>query len=182
MSVLSIMDPSKPPSPMMNPDDMSMIQARTDSTGFLEVHTKFNLGNGYSISPEIFFMNNQVDSGMLQLEGMKEWDTCHLAIKSMAGMQNSLSFMQALNEKWTAGFEWTYLPERKESMFFYGAKYASKLHNFYFQYIPMGRKEDFNFGYLGKLSKKLTVFADLKGSLEGNSETQVGYRLRFSES
>jgi hypothetical protein len=67
-------------------------------------------------------------------------------------------------------------------MFFYGAKYSSPLHNFYFQYIPMGRKEDFNFGYLGKLSKKLNLFADLKGSLEGNSETTVGYRLRFQES
>ena len=71
---------------MMNPDEMSMIQARSDSTGFLEVHSKFNLGHGYSVSPEIFYMNSNADAGMFQLELMKEWDTCHLALKSMAGM------------------------------------------------------------------------------------------------
>lgn len=86
MSVLSIIDPSTKPGPMMNPDEMSMIQARSDSTGFLEVHSKFNLGHGYSVSPEIFFMNSNADAGMFQLELMKEWDTCHLALKSMAGM------------------------------------------------------------------------------------------------
>ena len=46
----------------------------------------------------------------------------------------------------------------------------------------MGRKEDFNIGYLGRTSKRLNLFAEIKGSLEGSSETQMGFRVRFSES
>ena len=180
-TVLSLVDPKKQ-GPFGNPDEMSMIQARSDSTGFLEVHSKFCLGEGYSISPEVFFMNNQVDTGMLQLELMKEWDTCHLVAKTMAGMQYSLSFMQALNKNLVTGFEFTYLPERRDSMFFYGLNYTSSVHNFFFQYIPMGRKEDFNFGYLGRTSKRLNLFAELKGSLEGNSETLAGFKVKFSDS
>lgn len=181
-SVISFMDPTNMNPMQMNPDEMSMIQTRHDSTGFLEVHSKFAMGNGYSLSPEMFFMNNQVDSAMISLEFMKEWDQSHIILKSMAGMQNSFSFMQAINENVSAGFEFTYLPDRRETLFFYGAKYASPVHNFFFQYIPMGRKEDFNFGYLGRLTKKLNLFAELKGSMEGNSETLLGYRLRFQES
>jgi hypothetical protein len=169
-TMLSLMDPSKA-GPLANPEEMSMLQCRTDSTGYMEFHSKFFLGNGISISPECFFMNNQVDTGMLQLELMKEWETCHLIGKCMGGMQYSLSFMQAINKHLTAGFEFTYLPERKDCMFFYGANYAKDVHNFFFNYIPMGRKEDFTIGYLARTSKRLNLFAEIKGSLEGNSET-----------
>lgn len=48
--------------------------------------------------------------------------------------------------------------------------------------MPMGRKEDFNIGYLGRTSKKLNLFAEIKGSLEGSSETLMGFRVRLSES
>lgn len=179
-SVLSFVDPEKM-GPMMNPDEMSMIQVRTDSTGFFEAHTKFNLGNGFSFNPECFFMNNQVDGGMVSVELMKEWDTCHLIAKTMGGMQYTLSYMQALNKELTAGFEMTYLPDRKETIFFYGAKYAHDIHNFFFQYMPMGKKEDFNFGYLGRTSKRLNLFAEIKGSLDGASETLLGFRVKFAQ-
>lgn len=179
-NALTLADPTKM-NPYTNPDELSMVQTRSDSTGYMEIHSKFQLGDGWSISPEIFFMNNQVDAGMIQLELMKQWKTCHLAAKTMSGMQYSLSFMQSISESLIAGFEYTYLPERKENMFFYGANYKKGIHDFYFQYLPTGRKEDFNFGYLCKSSPRLTLFSELKGSLEGSSETTGGFRVRFNE-
>lgn len=63
-TALTFADPEKM-GPFASPDEMSMVQIRTDSTGFLELHSKVALGNGLSVSPEAFFMNNQVDGGML---------------------------------------------------------------------------------------------------------------------
>ena len=45
----------------------------------------------------------------------------------------------------------------------------------------MARQETLNFGYVGKASKRLTLFTELKGSLEGFSDTTAGFRVRFME-
>ena len=56
-TVLTFVDAEKM-GPFANPDEMSMLQVRTDSTGFMELHSKIALGNGFSVAPEAFFMNN----------------------------------------------------------------------------------------------------------------------------
>lgn len=45
----------------------------------------------------------------------------------------------------------------------------------------MARKETITFGYVGKPSKRLTLFTELKGSLDGFSDTLAGFRVRFLE-
>jgi len=45
----------------------------------------------------------------------------------------------------------------------------------------MARKETLTFGYVGKPSKRLQLFTELKGSLDGFSDTLVGFRVRFLE-
>jgi hypothetical protein len=45
----------------------------------------------------------------------------------------------------------------------------------------LARKETLNFGYVGKPSKRLTLFTELKGSMEGFSDTTAGFRVRFME-
>lgn len=57
--------------------------------------------------------------------------------------------------------------------------------------MPIARKETLAFGYVGKVriihsdviqpSKRLTLFTELKGSLEGFSDTVLGFRVRFME-
>ena len=47
--------------------------------------------------------------------------------------------------------------------------------------MPIARKETLSLGYVGRPSKRLTLFTELKGSLEGFSDTMVGFRVRFLE-
>jgi hypothetical protein len=47
--------------------------------------------------------------------------------------------------------------------------------------MPIARKETINIGYIGKPSKRLTLFSELKGSLESFSDTLVGFRVKFLE-
>ena len=46
--------------PMMNQDEISYISSRSDTTGKLEVSSSVNLGNGFSLKPEAFFMDNDL--------------------------------------------------------------------------------------------------------------------------
>ena len=45
----------------------------------------------------------------------------------------------------------------------------------------MARKETMTFGYVGRPSKRLTLFTELKGSMDGFSDTLAGFRVRFLE-
>ena len=45
----------------------------------------------------------------------------------------------------------------------------------------MARKETLLFGYVGRPSRRLTLFSELKGSLEGFSDTLLGFRVKFME-
>ena len=56
-----------------------------------------------------------------------------------------------------------------------------KLHEFYAQYFPLARKETLSFGYVGRPSKRLTLFTELKGSPDGFSDTVLGFRAKFME-
>jgi hypothetical protein len=49
------------------------------------------------------------------------------------------------------------------------------------QYHPLARKETVTVGYVGRPSKRLTLFTELKGSGEGFSDTTFGFRVRFME-
>ena len=46
---------------MMAQDEMSFISTRSDSTGRLEVSGNMNLGNGFSLKPEGFFMDQDIN-------------------------------------------------------------------------------------------------------------------------
>ena len=65
--------------------------------------------------------------------------------------------------------------------FCYGANYNHDIHSFYAQYIPMARKETMSVGYVGRPSRRLTLFSELKGSLDGFSDTVLGFRVKFLE-
>lgn len=43
----------------------------------------------------------------------------------------------------------------------------------------MARKESLSLGYVGKPSRRLTLFSELKGNLEGFSDTLLGFRVKF---
>lgn len=45
----------------------------------------------------------------------------------------------------------------------------------------MARKETMSLGYVGRPSRRLTLFSELKGSLEGFSDTILGFRVKFLE-
>jgi hypothetical protein len=45
----------------------------------------------------------------------------------------------------------------------------------------MARKETLSIGYVGRPSRRLTLFSELKGSLEGFSDTVLGFRVKFLE-
>ena len=64
-------------------------------------------------------------------------------------------------------------------MFNYGGKYTTGDHTFVAQYMPIAKNETLNFGYITKPTKRLTLFSELKTSLEGGGETLMGFRVRF---
>ena len=65
--------------------------------------------------------------------------------------------------------------------FCYAANYNQDIQSFYAQYFPLARKETLSFGYVGKPSKRLTLFTELKGSPDGFSDTVLGFRAKFME-
>lgn len=65
--------------------------------------------------------------------------------------------------------------------FCYGGNYTHENHQFFAQYIPIARKETLSLGYVGRPSKRLTLFSELKGSFDGFSDTALGFRVRFLE-
>jgi hypothetical protein len=111
---------------------------------------------------------------------MKEFNDSHISYKVGTGTHN-LSWMQTLNSKIMGGFEMFYFPQNKEVAFCYGGIYTDGIHSYFAQYHPLARKETMNFGYVGKPSKRLTLFTELKGSMEGFSDTTAGFRVRFLE-
>lgn len=66
--------------------------------------------------------------------------------------------------------------------FCYAANYNLDIHSFYAQYFPLARKETLSFGYVGRPSKRLNLFTELKGSpQDGFSDTVLGFRAKFME-
>mmetsp|Transcript_37005 Transcript_37005/g.27355 ORF Transcript_37005/g.27355 Transcript_37005/m.27355 type:complete len:278 (+) Transcript_37005:237-1070(+) len=161
-------------------EEMSFVSARKDSTGRLEANGNVNLGKGWSLKPDMFFMDNDTSKAHVQLELMKEFADSHMSYKVGGGMQ-SVSWMQTLNSQLMAGFEMFYIPQQREVFFCYGSTFNYDIHSFFAQYLPIARKETISLGYIGRPSKRLTMFSELKGSLEGFSDTLVGFRVKFME-
>lgn len=164
----------------MNQDDMSFVSTRSDSTGKLEFSGQYNLGKGLSLRSEGFFMDADIAKSHVQFELMKEFTDCHLSYKCGSGSHN-FSWMQTINSKLMGGFEMFYVPHTKDVFFCYGGTYSHDIHQFLAQYHPLARKETLTFGYVGRPSKRLTLFTELKGSGEGFSDTTFGFRVRFME-
>lgn len=164
----------------MNQDDMSFVSTRSDSTGKLEFSGQYAIASGLSLRSEGFFMDSDINKSHVQFELMKEFADSHISYKFGGGSHN-LSWMQTLSSKLMAGFEMFYVPQTKEVHFCYGGTFAHDMHQFFAQYHPLARKETLSFGYVGRPSKRLTLFTELKGSTEGFSDTTVGFRVRFLE-
>lgn len=160
---------------------MSFVSTRSDSTGKLEFSGSYHLGKGMSLKAEGFFMDADISKSHVQFELMKEFMDSHLSYK-FGGGSHSFSMMQTLNSKLMGGFEMYYIPHTKEVHFCYGASYQHDIHQFFAQYMPIARKETMSVGYVGRPSKRLTLFTELKGSLDaGFSDTIAGFRVRFLE-
>ena len=125
-------------------------------------------------------MDSDIAKSHVQFEVMKEFNDSHISYKFGGGSHN-ISWMQTLNSKIMGGFEMFYVPHTKEVHFCYGGIYTDGIHQYFGQYHPLARKETLNFGYVGKPSKRLTLFTELKGSMEGFSDTTAGFRVRFME-
>jgi hypothetical protein len=142
---------------------------------------QYSLGKGLSLRGEGYFMDSSdVHKSQVSFEIMKEFNDSHISYKVGTGTHN-LSWMQTLNSKIMGGFEMFYFPQNKEVAFCYGGIYTDGIHSYFAQYHPLARKETLNFGYVGKPSKRLTLFTELKGSMEGFSDTTAGFRVRFLE-
>jgi hypothetical protein len=87
---------------------MSFVSTRSDSTGKLEFSGSLNLGSGFSLKSEGFFMDSDIMKSHVQFEFMKEFNDSHLSYKFGAG-SHSLSMMQTLNSKLMGGFEMYYI-------------------------------------------------------------------------
>lgn len=125
-------------------------------------------------------MDADIAKSHVQFEMMKEFNDSHISYKFGSGSHN-FSWMQTLSAKLIGGFEMFYVPHTKEVHFCYGGTWAHEMHQFFAQYHPLARKETLTFGYVGRPSKRLTLFTELKGSAEGFSDTTVGFRVRFME-
>ena len=140
----------------------------------------YKLGNGFSLNTEGFFFDSDINKAHVTFEFMKEFFDSHVSYKIGAGTQ-TFSWMQTLNANLMGGFEMFYIPHTKDIHFCYAGNYQRDAHNFYASYMPIARKETISLGYIGKPSKRLTLFTELKGSFEGFSDTVLGFRMRFSE-
>ena len=83
---------------------MSFISTRSDTTGKLEASGNFNLGKGFSIKPEGFFMDSDITKSHVQVELMKEFSDSHISYK-IGGGSHSVGMMQSVTSKLIAGFE-----------------------------------------------------------------------------
>ena len=92
----------------MNQDEMSFVSTRSDSTGKLEFSGSYNLGSGFSVKSEGFFMDSDLTKSHVQFEFMKEFADSHISYKCGGG-SHSLSMMQTLSSKLMAGFEMYYI-------------------------------------------------------------------------
>ena len=82
---------------MMAQDEVSYVSTRSDSTGKLEYNGSLNLGSGFSLKSEGFFMDSDLQKSHLVLELMKEFNDAHFSFKLGGGSYN-FSYMQTLNK------------------------------------------------------------------------------------
>ncbi len=81
-SALSSMTGSNP---MASQDEISFVSTRSDSTGKLEFSGQVNLGNGFSLRPEGFFMDSDIQKSHVGIELVKEFADSHIAYKFGSG-------------------------------------------------------------------------------------------------
>lgn len=72
----------------MNQDEMSFVSTRSDSTGKLDFTGSLNLGSGFSLKTEGFFMDADMQKSHLGFELMKEFADSHISYKFGSGSHN----------------------------------------------------------------------------------------------
>ena len=88
--------------------------------------------------------------------------------------------MQTINSNLLAGFEAMWHPQMRDFIYNYGFKYSNENQTFLGQYIPIAKKDAITLGYINRLSNRLNLFSEFRGSPEGFSESLLGFRLRFN--
>lgn len=169
-------------SPNMSPysqDGMNFINCKKDVGGKLEFVGNYHLPKDISFKAEGFFPNENVDSAHITYEFMKEFSDWHLAYR-LGGGSHTFSMMQTINSNIAAGFEAMWHPQIRDFIYNYGAKYTQDNHTILAQYIPIAKKDAFTIGYINRLSNKLHMFGEFRGSPEGFSESTFGFKLRFN--
>jgi len=169
-------------SPNMNPysqEGMNFINCKKDVNGKMEFVTNYHLLKSLTFKAEGFFQSDNVDQSHISYELMKEFDDWHISGK-WGGGSYSLSMMKTFTRNLFGGFEAMWHPQIRDFIFNYGFKYSSGNHSFLGQYIPIAKKDAFTVGYINRVSKKLNLFGEFRGGFEGQSETLLGFKLRFN--
>lgn len=169
-------------SPNMNPysdTGMNFINCKKDVSGKMEFVSNYHIANSLMFKAEGFFPNENIEGAHISYELMKEFDDWHLSGK-WGGGSYSVSMMQTLSSNLAGGFEAMWHPQMRDFIFNYGFKYAKGNHSFLGQYIPIAKKDCITLGYINRVSNKLNLFSEFRGSPEGFSETSLGFKLRFN--
>ena len=169
-------------SPNMNPysaEGMNFINCKKDVSGKMEFVSNYHILESLSFKAEGFFPNDNVEASHVSYELMKEFEDYHFSAKCGGGSY-SLSMMKTFSQSFFGGFEAMWHPQMKDFIFNYGFKYNVGDHTILGQYIPIAKKDAFTIGYVNRVSKKLNLFGEFRGGFEGQSETSLGFKLRFN--
>ena len=92
----------------MMQEEASFVSTRSDSTGKLEFSGSYNIGSGYSLKAEGFFMDADIQKSHVAFELMKEFNDSHFSLKTGGGSYN-FSWMQTFSKNLMGGFEMYYI-------------------------------------------------------------------------
>ncbi len=169
-------------SPNMNPasqEGMNFINCKKDVNGKMELVANYHILKDLIFKAEGFFPNDNMEASHISYEIMKEFKDYHVSAK-MGGGSYSISLMKSFSHNLFGGFEAMWHPQFRDFIYNYGFKYNVGDHTFLGQYIPIAKKDAFTLGYVNRVSKQLHLFGEFKGGFEGQSDTALGFKLRFN--
>ena len=85
------------PASPLEQEEVSYVSTRSDTTGKLEYNGALNIGSGYSLRSEGFFMDSDLTKSHVAVELMKEFSDSHFSFKLGGGSYN-FSYMQTLSK------------------------------------------------------------------------------------
>ncbi|CAI2373374.1 unnamed protein product [Moneuplotes crassus] len=175
-SLMTMYSPNMSP---VNQEGMNFINCKKDINGKMELVANYHILKDLIFKAEGFFPNDNMEASHISYEIMKEFKDFHVSAKTGGGSY-SLSLMKTFNRDLFGGFEAMWHPQIRDFIFNYGFKYNTGNHTLIGQYIPIAKKDAFTLGYINRASKQLHLFSEFRGGFEGQSETALGFKLRFN--